>query len=296
MFFILMGLFNRLFDSEEVVKEIKLADDEVLGLWRNYFRYTYRKKLVIASLSVDNLEDPANELKDLLKSELFDIESEEVDEAKIIKDLTEFARLKRIKRVEQLESRLNYVKSRGEYLYQLLDKLHEVLKNQLKIVELLLNVSRDAHALIVNLQAEFQIEEAIIENIKKVPSFNKFFLSLMRGETIIKKLNIREKVLLRRLKHIQDILMSEGLDKGAVNEWVNAIFNGMEDKIHELSATGELDYHPNLDFEFVNGPEFPSFVRETIDTIKFRRIKDRTVEVFIHLFREWYNYDYSADR
>ncbi len=78
---------------------------------------------------------------------------------------------------------------------------------------------------------------------------------------------------------------------GITDRWVVAVFNALEDKVHELVANGLLDQHYDLDFEFVNRPEFIDLVREMIQTLRAREVSEQMINAFVHLFREKYNFE-----
>jgi len=69
------------------------------------------------------------------------------------------------------------------------------------------------------------------------------------------------------------------------------VFNAIEDKVHELVANDLLDQHPDMDFEFINRPMFVELAAEVIQTLKPRKVSEQMIDVFVNLFREWYNHE-----
>ena len=84
-------------------------------------------------------------------------------------------------------------------------------------------------------------------------------------------------------------VFSDELKRGITYNWAKSVFNALEDKIHEMVANGILEHHPDIDFEFVNRPEFVGLVMETIQNLRKRKVSEKMISVFVYLFREWYN-------
>ena len=88
-----------------------------------------------------------------------------------------------------------------------------------------------------------------------------------------------------------DKIFSSEITKGITYEWTMTVFEAIEDKVHEGVANGMFPgYHPDIDFEFANRPEFVDLVRESIQNLRKRKVSEQMINVFVHLFREWYNH------
>ena len=48
-------------------------------------------------------------------------------------------------------------------------------------------------------------------------------------------------------------------------------------------------HHYDIDFEYVNKPEFIDLVREKIKALRQKRVSEEMINVFVVIFREWYN-------
>ena len=47
--------------------------------------------------------------------------------------------------------------------------------------------------------------------------------------------------------------------------------------------------HQDIDLEYVNKPEFVGLVREKIRALRERKVSEEMINVFVLVFREWYN-------
>lgn len=102
----------------------------------------------------------------------------------------------------------------------------------------------------------------------------------------------REKRLLKKMQKGISKIFSNEINEGITYEWAMAVFNAIEDRVHEGVANGMFPgYHPDIDFEFANRPEFVDLVRESIQTLRKRKVSEQMINVFVHLFREWYNHE-----
>jgi hypothetical protein len=105
-------------------------------------------------------------------------------------------------------------------------------------------------------------------------------------------MDAREKRLLKKMQKDISRIFSNEITEGITYEWAMAVFNAIEDKVHEGVANGVFQcWHYNIDFEYVNRPEFVKLARETIRGLKKRRVSEQMINVFVHLFREWYNHE-----
>jgi hypothetical protein len=121
-----------------------------------------------------------------------------------------------------------------------------------------------------------------VKKIEGIKTFHSLFLALAKGEHVIRKLDSVEKRILKKMD-------TDSPQGGMTDKWVMAVFNGIEDKIHELVSNDILDNHDGRDFEFVNRPEFVDYVKDTIKNLRVKAVSERMINVFVHMFREKYN-------
>lgn len=294
-----MGILNRLFGSaESVAKEIELDDEAILKIWKKYRETEIKKIAIIYRLKVySNFEEDLQELKILLESELVDISDEEKEEAELISDLEAMEQYKTIVRVHKLEQCLGYAETKYEYAHSLLHHLYSVLKSQMHIVQKLIAGSKDAKRYVLNLrlishlQSQMNIEKEIITKIEGIKDFHSLFLALARGEHIIRVLDTGRKRMLRLMSKRMNAIFSQELTEGITFKWADGVASSLDDKIHEWMNKFIAESYDYIDFEYVNRPEFVVLVRETIQRLRPRKVSDRMIDVFVHLFREWYNHE-----
>ncbi len=286
-----MGLLNRFFKSQEdVAKDLKLKDEEFLKIWQDYHKTVVEKERLIGSISPDNFQQLLPQLKKLLTLELSDIEGEEKTEEALIGDLQSIEHEKKIEHIQRLYDRLCYVESRHKYIYKLLNALHSALTAQLHIVEKLQSPA-DAAALIGHLKSHFEVEKAALKQIESRETFHELFLALVKGEHIVGKMDAKEKQLLKRMDVVMQSVLSDKRQKGTMYKWAERVFKGIQNQMGEYIARHEEDVpgnHPNVDFEYVNHPEFVDFVKQCAAEVG-EQPSEQMVNVFVHVFREWYN-------
>jgi hypothetical protein len=194
--------------------------------------------------------------------------------------------------VHKLEQCLGYAETKFEYVYRLLHQLHSILKSQMHLVLKLQAGSKDAEKLISHIKSQFELESELLNKIEKIETFHSLFLALIKGEHIIKTMDDREKRLLKKMQKGIGKIFSNEISEGITYEWAMTVFNAIEDKVHEGVANGMFpSYHPDIDFEFANRPEFFNLVRESIQNLRKRKVSEQMINVFVHLFREWYNHE-----
>ncbi len=105
-------------------------------------------------------------------------------------------------------------------------------------------------------------------------------------------MDAKEKRLIKTMQEGIGKIFSNEINEGVTYEWAMAVYDAIEDKVHEAVADQIFpSYHPDIDFEYVNRPEFVVLARETIEQIKGRKVSEQILIVFVHLFREWYNHE-----
>ena len=289
-----MGLLNHLFGSKEsIAKEIEADEEAIVKHWKHYLSTIPRKKDIIEKLRFDgDFQNILRELKKLLDLELIDISDEEKEESELISDLEAIEHSQKVKRVHKLEQCLGYAETKYEYVYSLLHQLHSILRSQMHLVVKLQAGSKDSERLIAHIKSQFELESEILNKIEKIETFHSLFLALIKGEHIIRTMDDREKRLLKKMQKGISRIFSNEITEGITYEWAMTVFNAIEDKVHKGVANGMFPgYHPDIDFEFANRPEFVNLVRESIQNLRKRKVTEQMINVFVHLFREWYNHE-----
>lgn len=289
-----MGVLNHLFGSTETIaKEIELDEEEAIRNWKKYLKTISKKKEVIERLRVDrNFQSDLQVLKELLELELIDLSNEEKDESELIADLEKISHSQKIKRVRKLEQCLGYAETKYEHVYGLLRQLSSILQNQLHLVTALQEKSKDIKQLLSHLKVQLELELKVLKQIEGIKTFHNLFLALVKGEHIIRSMDSGEKRLLKKMQKGISKIFSEEIKEGVTYYWAMTVFNAIEDKVHEGVADGMLDgYHYDINFEFVNRPEFVALVIETIQLLRKRKVSEQMINAFVYLFREWYNHE-----
>lgn len=221
-----------------------------------------------------------------------DFSNEEREESELIADLETIKHSQKIKRVRKLEQCLGYAETKYEHVYGLLRQLSSILQNQLHLVTALKEKSKDIKKITSHLKLQSELELEVLKQIKEIKTFHNLFLALVNGEHIIRSMDSREKRLLKKMQKGISKIFSNEINEGITFEWTMAVFNAIEDKVHEGVANGMFEgYHPDIDFEFVNRPEFVALVMETIQILRKRNVSEQMITAFVHLFREWYNHE-----
>jgi hypothetical protein len=272
-----MGLLDRLFGSEEALaKEIAHDDEAMVKIWNDY----------LASVSKKAAAKDLTELKALLETELVEIGEEEKDEEELIADLGALEHSERVRHIEKIRRCLGYPETKFKHAHALLAQIHHILSSQLHIVRLLLKGPKDAARLESHLKQQFELEQVVIGEVNQIPSFHKGFLALVKGKHVIKQMDAKEK----KLEKMMRKAFLEETTEGIICEWTHTVFDSIKQKVDELALEGVLDEHANMGFEFVNRPEFVDFARETIASLRKRPVSESMLNVFVHLFREWYSH------
>jgi len=306
-----MGVLDRLVGStERIAIDAEISDEKIIAAWKQYFETFSKKKIIIGRLKIEfNFQKDVQELRGLLLLGLVDVPNEEREESELISDLESIEHSKKIKRVHRLEHCLGYAETKYEYVYGLLRQLHSILKFQIHLVQKMIVGSNNPEKLISHLKSQLELELEIIKKIEKIETFHNLFLTLVKGEHIVKSMDSKEKKLLSRMQKGMDQIFSNNGQKFITYEWTMAVFDAIEDKVHEGVANGMFPgYHSDIDFELVNRPEFVHLVREKIYALKGphqeinivtgktfdtrqRKVSEQMINIFVHLFREWYNHN-----
>ncbi len=289
-----MGLLNHLLSSKEsIAREIEADEEAIVKHWKHYLSTIPQKKYIIEQLKFGrDFQNNLRELMRLFKLELIDISDEEKEESELISDLEAIEHSQKIKRVHKLEQCLGYAETKFEYVYGLLHQLHSILKSQMHLIMKLQMRSKDSKKLILHLKSLFELESELLNKIEKIETFHSLFLALIKGEHIIRTMDDREKRLLKKMQKGIGKIFSNEITEGITYDWAMTVFGAIEDKVHEGVANGMFPgYHPDIDFEFANRPEFVNLVRESIQNVRKRKVSEQIINVFVHVFREWYNHE-----
>jgi len=284
-----MSILTRYFRSTEATaKEMALDDENILQTWQNYLKTVPVKENIIKSLSRnEKFQELLPSLRKLIEADLVDISGEEKLEEEIIKDLEALEHSKKIQRVHRLSLGLKRYETRYQYVFELLRNLHLILANELHLVDKLIKGAKEPEKLITNLAYQLELEQEIIKKIGELKTFHEMFLALIKGEHIIKQMDKKEKLLLKRMQSGISKIFSNEISERITYEWVKSVFNAVEDKIREWEAKGIEEHHEDTELIVVNSQEFVNLVRETIYSLKKRKVSEQMINVFVHIFREW---------
>ena len=283
-----MGLLNWLFGStEDLARNLELSNEQIIKAWETYLNTVPEKQRIINGVVID-----IKKLHDLLVLELANVHEQEKDEEDVIKDLKSIKHEAKIKRVHRLSHCLDYAATKYQYTYRLLEQIYLILIAQYNLLKMLEKESSEYSKIVSHFRDQVNLELLVIDKIQDINrkegpnTFNELFLALIKGEHIIKQLDAREKVLLRRMEKI----FSKEIPESITFRWVDAVVNSIEDKVHEGVDSGMfIGHHPDIHFEFVNRPEFVNLVREKINMLKPRGVSERMILIFVQIFRKGFN-------
>jgi hypothetical protein len=175
----------------------------------------------------------------------------------------------------------------------LLRHLFAVLRSQIQLVKKLRIGSTQAEKLLAHLKSQLELELELLNKIEKIENFHALFLALLKGEHIIHTMDAREKRLLNKMQKRFRAIFSNEIDDGITCAWAMTVYNAVQDVVmnHEAILARGFDPHPDVDFEFVNRPEFVDLAKESIQHLRTRKVSEQMVSVFVYLFREWYNHE-----
>jgi hypothetical protein len=295
-----MGLLDNIFiDPEKAANKVEQNDEAILRMWRAYSDALSQKASIIAQLSDGSHGQQGSfeklyleKLKSLLGTGLADIQNEAIDEAKIISGLEEVEHSKKMKRIKRLEDCLSYAETQHKHVHSLLSGIHNILLSEMKLTTAMLEHPRNIGKMMPLLRQQLELEEEAARQIASIGTerFHQLFLALVKGEHVISQLDAKEGKLVRRMQKGMDKIFSNETSGGITAEWAITVFNAIEDEVHNGVANGVYLQHPNLDFEYVNRPEFADLARKTINDIKKRQVSDQMVNAFVSIFREWFNH------
>jgi len=267
-------------------QQAKLDSESIKKLWEDYLHGRTRRAHLLTTPAPAEI----SELLELLSVALGKIVKEQHDETQLITHLDALTHDEKIRRVKKLEYCLGYAKTKHQHIHTLLEQLRDTLTTQLYLATILLRGAQDAAKITAHLKSQFAIELEIGEQISRRPKFHTLLTSLATGEHLIATLSAREERLHAIVNKGFAKIFSGDLTQGIVHSWASEVLNSLEDEIHEAIANNTLSaYHPDAEFEYVNHPEFAALVRKTIARLRPRPVSENTINVFIHLFRKWFN-------
>ncbi|MBN2459759.1 hypothetical protein JXB28_05735 [Candidatus Woesearchaeota archaeon] len=295
-----MGLLDSIFiDPEKVAIKIEQSDENAIRMWKAYSSTLAEKASIINQL-VDGSHGSQGsfeklyleKLKSLLETGLADVQSEEASETKVIAGLDQEAHSKKMKRLKRLEDCVGYAKTQHKHAHSLLAEIHKILLTEIKLAGEMLEHPGKFSKLMPALKSQLELEQEAARQIASIGTerFHRIFLDLVKGEHMISQLDAKEKKLVRRMREGMAGIFANEITDGITSQWAITLFNSIEDEIHKGIFNGIYEQHPNLDFEYVNRPEFEALARKTINDLKRNAVSEKMVNAFVSLFREWYNH------
>src|SRR3989338_1369266 len=290
-----MGWLDRfLHNNGKIGEDAKEADVKIQEAWKKYFDSVPEKEKIVHAVVVNVVR-----LKQLLRTELVDLEEDEEEEAEVMLDLASLSHDYRIKSAHRLTQTLDYAERKYEYIYSLVQQIHSVIRREFHLASSLQRAGSNSPKYVIHLQKQVELEILIIKKINELNEkhgpnrFHELFIDLAKGEHIIKSLSERERRLLQKMSE-----RSARIDESLLNKWGARVVQELEERVHEAEAQGLIGYNPDMEFEFVNQSMFEDFVKEVILSIRQENAKgnkkkglpyDAMINSFIHDFRQWFN-------
>ncbi|MCX6707399.1 MAG: hypothetical protein NT001_04645 [Candidatus Woesearchaeota archaeon] len=272
-------------DTTHVERDLVQNYEKVLRSWYHYIDSFPDKERMLLSQSIN-----FSELRNMISIELVDISGEEKSEEDLISDLQEVDHDYKVRKLHRIEETLYHAEKKYEYVYNLVRSIHYRLKNELHLLDKIAANSANYDKLITHLKNEIELERILVDKIKRIDEeqgagkFDKLFKSLLTGKQVI--INIES-----RKGKLFDAIQNKGSEEpnSVVYKWVDAVLAKVEDAISDAVSNGDIPCSPNADFEFVNSGFFEKMARDTIRSISPAGVSERTIEIFVHNFRETYN-------
>ncbi len=280
-----MGILDRFFSTPETLAQALVVDDtKAAQLWNDYLGTTTQKGELIKALRPGDLAN-FKKLYALISTELVEIAQVYRTDEEILADLGKIEHAHNLRKASNLENCFIGVERRHEYVFSIMKHLFETLSYELKLARQLSRSSAHDEEFINRIREFWDVEQKLLKQISGVKQFHSFFLQLVKGEHLIQQLKKQEKrilSLLERSLHNPDYTL--------IGAWGIAVRDGLIAKLEDLMAEGVIEYTPVADFDFVNRPEFVTFVKQTLANVRKKdTVKPETVNAFVHIFREWYN-------
>lgn len=281
-----MGFFNNFFRSTgEIAVELNRDNAELVREWEFYVKTLSEKKNLADNVSIDIVR-----LNELIRIGLDNIEIEEKEDAEIMRDLKSIGHDKRIQRVHRLQDVLGNALSKYRYVYALLDQIRHTLIREHSLAKAIGRNPQDMK-LIKYLREQIGLEVVLLKKISQMNrepgpnTFARLFSDLARGEAIIKVLDAIGK---RHFDRMHRLFENE-VTKSITIQWVDKVVESIEDRVHEAEAEGILMHHRYVHHEFVNSEMFVELVRDSIKSLRPRKVSERMIQIFVEDFRRGFN-------
>ena len=293
-----MGVLDFIRSDDVLAENVQLDDKKIISIWNKYLRTFEEKGKLIFSIKEDDMSQSVIKLRVLLDIELIDISKSEDLEEDVIEDLRKLGHSENLKRIHKLQRCLGYAETTYEYVHALMKKLYSIIILEVRCADKEDFAIDDVNELkeLYNLELEIINKTKTFSKTQRRETFQEVFVSLVAGERIIKRMNNTEKRLMRSMKRVMDKVLTtnedEQINEGIIFAWVADVVNAIDDEIGEGIAnflfSGDNE---DINLEFVNKPQFVDLVREKRRALTQDRISEESINVFVHLFREWYNHN-----
>jgi hypothetical protein len=290
--FDIMGYLEHIFSSgEKKANQADKDDEKIIAAWSAY-ENTIPEKVKIINALKDSEEKTVllDRLIQLLKQDLIDISNIERFDADIVSCMQFLKHYDKIEHIRLLEDRLSYTKLKYQFTFELFLHIFSALQIEDRIAKKfrLSPFIWDYHEFFNTFEPQLSIEKAAIEKIGDMTDFHTFLVRLAKGEHKIHLMDSDEKNLIRLLKNKMTKIFNQEITEGLICDWALKLYNAAEDIIQQNVAEMQGG---NVDFEFVNRPEFYKLARRVMEDTRKKPVSQKMLNVLVYLFREWYNHE-----
>jgi hypothetical protein len=190
--------------------------------------------------------------------------------------------------VRRIFATMDYALSRERFVYSLMQKLHELLTDEVRSLHKL--EAGDERETVESLVGQIFLEEQIASRLRTIGDFEQLYSALALGERRKHELETQEQDAAQEMLVRMQLTGEVGTPRDAVTALNEECYARVADAVLEAVADGKLTPHKHADFEFVNSPLFEEFIMKAIIELKLEEMNDKPrIKVFTYLFREIYN-------
>jgi hypothetical protein len=273
-----LHLLAKLFsDSEHVARDLVEHANHAQQARTEYPRMLAQKQAAL--IAWDNGELQADDtLKQILRTEETVLGHSEDDEATIIRDLHALHRERGFNRVNEIIRSVGYAETGHQYVHDLLQQLHVCLLAQRALLK-----KGSLKEMRAPLYEQIVIEQQLIEHLNELPSFERLFTDILKGEAQIHRLTRAEHAIKQAL--FADGVLP-GIERNEVLACIDDIELRLEDQFRQLEAEGKVNNHPDAHHQTSAHPSFQDVVGNVLTQHLGERATREVVNAFWFAFRE----------
>lgn len=302
-----MGFFSfmhrRFVSLETTEHDAELNVEDAVKHWNAYVK-TIPEKQTILGTTLFDLQKHLPVLKNLLQTELDDLQGDVRDEDELIEEVDRINYDFERKRIKILKDRLDAIESESRYLFMLLEELYELLHSELNLVRRFLAGAKHPQKIVAHLKEHLRTEMQYVRQIQavidrdKVENEQYLFHALVRGNRVVRKLNEKESDMREKLF---DLAYNEALTESITKHWIEGVFAALDDaislEVHNKTMAGKY-----VDLRFINSDKLLSELAiRVLRQIRGNRFPKNCdmhhplIKAFVDAFRTVFNDDHLLE-